>query len=59
MLPTEWHIPMVPDTFGYLKKACAKMDYRAKLLEADEGSKAAYEQKKITELLDSHLGRKN
>ena len=50
---------MVPDTFGYLKKACAKMDYRAKLLEADEGSKAAYEQKKITELLDSHLGRKN
>ncbi len=55
----SWHIPMVPDTHGYLRKACERMDYRARLCEAGEEAKAAYEQKKIVELLDRHLSHKS
>jgi hypothetical protein len=54
----SWHIPLVPDTKGCLRKACQKMDYRAKLLESGDELKAAYENNKIVELLRKHLGRK-
>jgi hypothetical protein len=54
----SWHIPLVPDTHGCLRKACQRMDYRARLLEVGEEAKASYEYSKIVELLRKHLGRK-
>lgn len=52
------HIPLARDPNGYLAKACEKMDYRAKLLEAGDDAKANYEYGKIVELLRRHLGRR-
>ncbi len=50
-------IPSAPDRFGYLKQACIRMDKRWLLNAAGEKAKADYEEKKIVELIQSHIRR--
>lgn len=50
-------IPLASDDFGLLKDACARIDRRARAFEDEDVTIAAYEGKKITELLRAHLRR--
>jgi hypothetical protein len=53
------HMPMVPDTHGYLKKACERMDSRAEAIQRGDEAKANYELGKIQELLQSDQHRRS
>jgi hypothetical protein len=50
-------IPSAPDTFGYLKEACNRMDKRWALQVAGEAAKAADEGREIGRLLRAHIAR--
>jgi hypothetical protein len=51
------NIPPTPDTFGYLKEACIRMNRRWALNAAGDVAKAADEGREIGKLLRAHIER--
>jgi hypothetical protein len=51
-------IPLEPDRFGLLAKACERMERGARFFDAGDFEKGRYEQSKVVELLERHQSRK-
>ena len=50
-------IPIVADTYGYLRKACEWAEAAIAMRDAGDESKAAYADKKVTEFLNRHYDK--